>query len=246
MVVVRKSPATYTPVVLLIDGGGFSGGEFISRMEEEGLHVDLASTAREGIAMTMSTEPDAILVSSDVPDMSSLAVLRLLARAQGAPVMALSTTDDENDVVLALEMGAVDALTRPWRTRESAARIWTAIRTMHHQGESTVPLPHTSRELRPVVKAGPVEVDLARREVRVRGATVHARPKEIDLLGLLVAYAGRSVPREKSLGAVWPDSAGNGKVLDVHIRRLRFLVEKDAYHPRHIMTVRGYGHRFDP
>jgi len=247
VVVARKPLSASAPVLLVIDDGPLSKGEFISGMEKEGLHVHVALSAEEGIALSLSAEPDAIVVSSDLPDMSSHAVLRLLARTQGAPVVALSTTDDENAVVLALEMGAVDVLTRSWRIRENAARIWAAIRAASDHIESpTDALSESPSGSCPVVVAGPVEVDLARRELRIRGVTVHARPKEIDLLGLLVAHAGRSVPREKSLGTVWPNIADRGKVLDVQIRRLRFLVEKDPYHPSHIITVRNYGHRFDP
>jgi two-component system KDP operon response regulator KdpE len=180
----RKSPLTYTPVLLVIDHGLLSTSGFIADIEQEGLRVEVASSAEEGIAMSVSAQPDAILVSSDIPDMSSHAALRLLAWSQRAPVMALCTADDENDVVLALEMGAVDVLTRPWRIRESAARIWAAIRsaTDHLDGPSD-PLHESPMRSSPIVVAGPVEVDLARREIRIRGVTVHARPKEIDLLG---------------------------------------------------------------
>lgn len=238
---------THAPLLLIIDDGSLSQADFISGMEEEGLHVEVDSNAEEGIAMSIRAEPDAIVVSSDIPDMSSHAVLRLLARTQGAPVLALTTTDDENDVVLALETGAIDVLTRPWRVRESAARIWAAIRfATDHLDDRSDPLLEGSRKRLPVVVAGPVEVDLARREIRVSGVAVHARPKEIDLLGLLVAHAGEAVSRERSLRTVWPNLADRSKVLDVQIRRLRFLVEKDAYHPRHIITVKKYGHRFDP
>jgi DNA-binding response OmpR family regulator len=75
---------------------------------------------------------------------------------------------------------------------------------------------------------------------------VPARPKDIDLLGLLVSRAGHLVPRESSLRTVWPALPDRGKVLDVQIRRLRGLVEKDVHHPRHIITVRCYGHLFEP
>jgi DNA-binding response OmpR family regulator len=245
--VTRKSPLTYTPVLLVIDHGPLSTSGFIADIEQEGLRVEVASSAEEGIAMSVSAQPAAILVSSDIPDMSSHAALRLLAWAQRAPVMALCTTDDEDDVVLALEMGAVDVLTRPWRIRESAGRIWAAIRSARDQLDGpSDPLQESPTRSSPIVVAGPAEVDLARREIRIRGVTVHARPKEIDLLGLLVAHAGTAVPRERSLRTVWPNLADRGKVLDVQIRRLRCLVEKDAYHPRHIITVKKYGHRFDP
>jgi DNA-binding response OmpR family regulator len=238
---------TWSPVLLVIDDGRLSKSEFISSLEGEGFCVDLASSGEEGIAMSMRDEPSAIVVSSDIPDMSSHAVLRLLARSQPAPVMALSTTDDENDAVHALEMGAVDVLCRPWRTRESAARIRAAIRSAsgHVRGLTGSPVERQTERCT-VVEAGPVEVDLGRREVQVHKVKVHARPKDIDLLALLVAHSGIAVSRETSLNTVWPNLPNRGKVLDVQIRRLRFVVEHDPRHPRHIITVRNFGHRFDP
>lgn len=207
----------------------------------------MASSGAEGIAMSTRHEPSVILLGPDLPDMSSQAVLRLLSRAQGTPVVALLSGDDEDEAVLALEMGAADVLCRPWRVRESAARLWAAIRwASARPGAGPTLVAPGQFHSGGVMVAGPVQVDLDRREVQVRGVRVHARPKDIDLLGLLVAHSGAAVPRERSLNAIWPHLSDRGKVLDAHIRRIRLLVEVDAYHPRHIVTVRSYGHRFDP
>jgi DNA-binding response OmpR family regulator len=172
---------TSAPLLLVIDDGTLSRGDFISKMEQEGFRITAATGGQEGIALSQQAEPSAILVSPDIPDLSRDAVLRVLTRSQPAPVIALSSSDDESEAVLALEMGAVDVLTRPWRTRESAARIWAAV--------GAAPRPHvgagagagvgggvsegatepSATHPDSLLAAGPVELNLVRREVRIRG-----------------------------------------------------------------------------
>jgi DNA-binding response OmpR family regulator len=242
---------TGSPVVLVIDGNRSPHDEFLAELSSEGFRIVLAETGEEGLGVFSSQCPDATVVSTDLPDLSFGAVLRLLHELGARTVIALSGSDDESEAVLALEMGAVDVLGRPARAQESAARIWAAIRTPASpppgpQGHITQVEPSTRSHQ--VLTAGPVEVDLVRREVRVEGAKVDARPKEIALLELLVADAGRSISRGQLLKALWPEqpeSIANGR-LDVHVRRVRFLVEKDVSRPEHVITLRGYGHRFDP
>jgi DNA-binding response OmpR family regulator len=213
----------------------------------EGFHVSISRSGEEGVAIATTHRPAAIIVHSELPDLSGLAVLRLLSSTGVAPVLFRSESDDEEEVVLALEMGAVDFLRHPIRVRECAARIWSAIRRGSQVTAPDIHRPTLRSAGRLIEKAGPVEVNLARREVSIRGHRVHARPKEIDLLALLVSNAGHVVSREEALSVVWSQhGAERGDSLDVHIRRIRSMVEEDLHRPRHIITVRGYGHRFDP
>lgn len=236
-----------SPVVLVIDGDHHGHDAFAAGLVSEGFRVLLARTGQEGLSVLSNNRPDAVVVSSELPDLSSHAMLRLLHEMEVAPVIAMSSSDDEDEAVLAFEMGAVDFLSRLGRVRETAARIWSALRSLPAAELTTAQRGMSGAGNRTVVAAGPVEVDLRRREVRIRGALVHARPKEIDLLGLLVSEKGAVVTRENASEVLWPKSAPKmAKTLDVHIRRLRYLVEEDHSHPRHIITVRGYGHRFDP
>ena len=173
----------HAPVVLVIDGSRSYEDGFVVGLGIEGFHVVLAGTGEEGLELASRTRPNVIIVSTLLPDLSSQAMLRRLHGMDVAPVIALSNSDDENEGVLALEMGAVDVLSRPSRVRESAARIWSAMRVPTDPSIRPILSPHdpSSGESNLVV-AGPVEVDMWRREVRVRGETIHAAPKEIDLL----------------------------------------------------------------
>jgi len=233
--------------LLIIDPGQL-GDDFVAGLAAEGFRLTIAPSGEQGVAMAASGTPAAVIVNSDLPGLSGLNVLRLLSSSSSVPVLYLSGSDDEDEVILALEMGAADFLTFPFRVRECAARVWSAIRrsTMGLAVPFTAP---ATDAVRPEgrVQAGPFEVDLSRREVLIHGERVHARPKEIDLLALLVSNAGRVVPRAQTLCVVWADEVPDrGDSLDVHIRRLRRMIEADFRNPRHIITVRGYGHRFDP
>ncbi len=236
-----------SPVILVIDGGSASDDGIVAGLSAEGFCLVLAATGEEGIRRCASEPPDAILVSAELPDLSCGAVLRLLHEAGAGPILVLSRSDDEGEAVLALEMGAVDVLNRPDRVRETAARIWSALRMPSVPFGNVSPFRAGGVPRPELVSAGPVEVDLGRREVRVRGRAVDARPMDFALLELLVGEAGHSVSRGRILRLLWPgDADAAAKRLDVHIRRLRSLVEEDASKPRHIITLRGYGHRFDP
>lgn len=232
--------------LLIIDAEPLAD-ELVVGLAAEGFHILRARSGEEGVAMASSLDPAAVIVRSRLPDLSGLAVLRLLASTGERPVLFLSGSDDEDEVVLALEMGAADFLGHPLRIRECAARIWSAIRRFPiHSVPVQHSIPAVPASPPRIERAGPVEVNLTRREVTIRGHLVHARPKEIDLLALLVSNAGRVVSREQELQTVWTRKVDRGDSLDVHIRRIRGMVEEDLHRPRHVITVRGYGHRFDP
>lgn len=244
---VTSSDAVVFNELLIIDAGRLED-ELVAGLAAEGFHLSIASSGEEGVAMASTRTPAAVIVNSELPGLSGLAVLRLLSSTSAAPVLYLSGSDDEDEVILALEMGAADFLCFPIRVRECAARLWSAIRRSPMGLGLPIALPApVAGSLHGIQKAGPVEVDLSRREVFIRGERIHARPKEIELLALLVSNAGRVVSREQALRLVWADGGPDrGDSLDVHVRRLRRLVEEDFHQPRHIITVRGYGHRFDP
>jgi DNA-binding response OmpR family regulator len=233
-----------TPLVVVIDGHR-TGDTFCAALASEGLRVLHANSGEEGLAVCSESEPDAVVVNTILPDISGHTVLRRLRDATAAPILGLSRRDDEDEALLAFDLGASDVLGRPNRVKESAARICAAIRNGPRFPPSAASQPKPESE--DVLRSGPVEIDLRRRDVRVRGVWVHPRPKELELLHLLVSEAGQVVSRERTLKTVWPDQAHDAEQsLNVYVRRLRSLVEEDVSRPRHIMTVRGFGHRFDP
>jgi two-component system response regulator RegX3 len=153
------------------------------------------------------------------------------------PVIMLTAKDSEVDKVVGLELGADDYVTKPYSTRELLARIRAVLRR-HGEPEDLAPA---------TVEAGPVRLDVDRHVVSVSGAEVSMPLKEFELLELLLRNAGRVLTRGQLIDRVWgSDYVGDTKTLDVHVKRLRAKVEPQPSSPRHIVTVRGLGYKFEP
>ena len=153
------------------------------------------------------------------------------------PVIMLTAKDSEVDKVVGLELGADDYVTKPYSARELVARIRAVLRRGAEQDDL----------LPPTLEAGPVRMDVDRHVVSVEGASVSMPLKEFELLELLLRNAGRVLTRGQLIDRVWgSDYVGDTKTLDVHVKRLRSKVEPDPATPRHIVTVRGLGYKFEP
>jgi len=149
----------------------------------------------------------------------------------------VTARDSEVDVVLGLELGASDYVAKPFRLRELVARMRAVLR----RGSST---PTTREE---VLVSGPVRLDTGRREVTVHGTGVDLSRKEFDLLSLLMSHSGQVVTRDWCIDRLWWDQdLSDTRTLDTHVKRLRRKIEPDPAHPRHLLTVRGVGFRFEP
>jgi two-component system response regulator RegX3 len=152
------------------------------------------------------------------------------------PIIMVTARDSEVDVVLGLELGASDYVAKPFRLRELVARMRAVLR----RGLPSM----APRE--EVVQVGPVRLDNGRREVFVDGAQVDLSRKEFDLLALLMAHAGQVVTRELCIDRLWWDQdLTDTRTLDTHVKRLRRKIEPDPARPRHLITVRGVGFRFE-
>jgi two-component system response regulator RegX3 len=139
------------------------------------------------------------------------------------------------DVVLGLEIGASDYVTKPYRFRELLARMRAVLR----RGA-----PEAYDE--DVVVAGQIRLNASRRDVSVRGEAVELSRKEFDLLWLLMTHAGAVVTRDACIDAIWwGQDLLDSRTLDTHIKRLRRKIEVDPANPRHLLTIRGIGFRFD-
>jgi len=149
----------------------------------------------------------------------------------------LTAKDSEVDKVVGLELGADDYVTKPYSARELVARIRAVLRR-HGEPDELVTA---------TVEAGPVRLDVDRHVVSVGGEAVSMPLKEFELLELLLRNAGRVLTRGQLIDRVWgSDYVGDTKTLDVHVKRLRAKVEPDPGAPRHIVTVRGLGYKFEP
>jgi two-component system response regulator RegX3 len=152
------------------------------------------------------------------------------------PILILTAKDAESDKVAGLEIGADDYVTKPFSTRELVSRVRALLR---RAGMAVQP---ESEEL---LRGGPVEMDVARHETRVRDQVVPLPPKEFELLEAFLRRKGRLLTREFLIEEVWgADYYGDTRTLDVHVKRLRQKLEDDPRNPAHLLTVRGLGYRF--
>jgi two-component system response regulator RegX3 len=149
----------------------------------------------------------------------------------------LTAKDGEVDKVVGLELGADDYVTKPYSARELVARIRAVLRRHGEPEELEIA----------TLEVGPVRLDVDRHVVSVSGQPVSMPLKEFELLELLLRNAGRVLTRGQLIDRVWgSDYVGDTKTLDVHVKRLRAKVEPDPGVPRHIVTVRGLGYKFEP
>jgi two-component system response regulator RegX3 len=179
-----------------------------------------------------------------LPKMSGVDVCRNIRSRSQVPIIMVTAKGTEIDTVVALEVGADDYVTKPYRLRELVARMRAVLRRAPGGPEAT---DATSIEFGSdgTWEANGIMVDFDQRRVFVRGEEVHLRRKEFELLRLLVENAGRVLTRDVLIDRVWgTDYIGDTKTLDVHIKRLRSRIEADPSTPVLITTVRGVGYRF--
>jgi two-component system response regulator RegX3 len=173
-----------------------------------------------------------------LPGMSGVDVCREIRAQSNVPIIMVTAKDSEVDKVVGLEIGADDYVVKPYSTRELLARIKAVLR----RGPSTV----APSNPRAVLEAGPVRVDVDRHSVSVNGTSVTLPLKEFELLEYLMENINRVLTRGQIIDRVWGSNYyGDTKTLDVHIKRLRAKIEPDPALPKHIVTVRGLGYKFE-
>jgi two-component system response regulator RegX3 len=213
-------------------------------LNNEGFRVTVARDGTEALALFDEVEPDIILLDLMLPKMSGIDVCRTIRTRSQVPIIMVTAKGTEIDTVVALEVGADDYVTKPYRLRELVARMRAVLRRAPGGPESseTGSIEFGSDG---TWEANGIMVDFDQRRVFVRGDEVHLRRKEFELLRLLVENAGRVLTRDVLIDRVWgTDYIGDTKTLDVHIKRLRSRIESDPSTPVLITTVRGVGYRF--
>jgi len=208
----------------------------------EGFDVSVARDGPEALQLFDALEPDLVLLDIMLPKMSGVDVCRAIRTRSQVPIIMVTAKGTEIDTVVGLEVGADDYVTKPYRLRELVARMRAVLRRSPNGDPATGAAPEGTGAL----EVGDVLVDPDRHRVFVRGAEVHLRRKEFELLSLLIQNAGRVLTRDTLIDRVWgADYVGDTKTLDVHIKRLRSHVEIDSSSPAIITTVRGVGYRFE-
>jgi len=215
-------------------------------LSREGFNVHVARDGNMAMRMFESVDPDVVLLDQMLPGgVSGLDVCRSIRATSSIPIIMVTAKGTEIDTVVALEVGADDYVTKPFRMRELVARIRAVSRrSPHHPRDGGTGAESHDGQL----VSGEITVDAEQRRVFVRGDEVRLRRKEFDLLHLLVENSGRVLTRDVLIDRVWGhDYIGDTKTLDVHIKRLRSQIEEDPAEPTLITTVRGVGYRFaDP
>ncbi len=222
--------------ILVVDDDALLRRSLKYRLEREGYSVITAEQGGEALSFARRDRPDLILLDIGLPDRDGLDVARTLQREMDVPIILLTGRRQEMDIVVGLEIGADDYITKPFGMRELLARMRTVLR-------------RTMRTATPaesdLLTSGEVSLDVKAHEVRVHGQRVELPPKEFELLRLLIANAGSVLTTEYLLDAIWGEEfAGAAQVLYVHIGWLREAIEPDPRRPRHILTVRGIGYKF--
>ena len=224
-------------VLLVEDEPAFS--EALSYLlRRDGFDVEVATTGPDALHLFHRIAPDVVLLDVMLPGMSGLDVCTAIRKTSDVPIIMVTARDTETDKVVGLEMGADDYVTKPYSHAELLARIHAVIRRA-----TPAPADLTPR----VLTEGPICIDTDRHVVTVNGRPVPMALKEFELLETLVRNAGRVMTRGQLYDRIWgTDRAWDNKTLDVHIKRLRAKIEPDHAHPRHLITIRGLGYRFDP
>ena len=208
-------------------------------LEREGFDVVSAADGQLAMETFAPDRFDIVLLDLMLPKMSGLDVCRAIRNLSDVPIIVVSAKGEEVDAVLMLEIGADDYVTKPYRLRELVARMRAVLR--RHETSNTP----TSASMA-VFEVNPVRLEIDTRRCFVRGEEIKLRKKEFALLTLLLENVGRVMTREVLIDRIWgSDYVGDTKTLDVHIKRLRTLVEESPKEPVVITTVRGVGYRFE-
>jgi DNA-binding response OmpR family regulator len=202
-------------------------------LEDEGWDVVEAESGEEAVDAFATNPVDVVLIDLMLPGIDGFEVCRTIRRGSDVPIVLVTARTDTHDVVAGLEAGADDYITKPFQPKELSARIRALLRRAR-------PAEGGRRHLR----FGDLEVVPEEGVVRRADEEVHLTKTEFRLLCELASSPGRVFSREQLLERVWGyDYFGDGRLVDVHVRRLRTKVEGDPANPRHVVTVRGLGYK---
>jgi len=223
-----------TKILVVEDEESFREGvSFI--LSKEGYEVIDAADGNDAIIKFEREGADLVLLDVMLPGLSGLEVCKKLRTLTKVPIIMLTAKDTELDKVLGLEIGADDYITKPFSSRELLARVKAILRRTGGVEVKSA-----------IMEIGPVRVDTERHTVSVEGLDQSLPLKEFDLLVYLMQNAGRVLTRTQLIDRIWgSDYFGDTKTLDVHVKRLRSRIEKDAANPKFIQTIRGLGYKFE-
>ncbi|MBF8299015.1 MAG: phoB [Dehalococcoidia bacterium] len=229
------------PTILLIEDEETLTRALKFSLEREGFIVHTAADGLKGLASARELRPDLILLDLMLPGMDGLEICRRVRKDSATPILMLTAKADEVDKIVGLELGADDYVTKPFSMRELIARIRAQLRRAELAKE-----PIDSSKEPTVLSVDGIELDLSRRLAKRDKSNLQLRPKEFDLLAFFLRSPGIVFSRDTLLERVWGfDYSGDSRTVDVHIRWLREKIEDNPSEPRHLLTVRGIGYKFE-
>ena len=204
-------------------------------LEREGYQTTIARDGLRGVTAFEAGGVDLVLLDLMLPGIPGTEVCRRIRTTSDVPIIMLTAKDSEVDIVVGLELGADDYMTKPYSSRELLARMRAVLRRRLDVADDDSGL-----------ECGDVKMDLVRHTVQVRGSEIPIPLKEFELLEVLMRNAGRVLTRGQLIDRVWgSDYGGDTKTLDVHVKRIRTRIERDPSNPGMLLTVRGLGYRFE-
>jgi two-component system, OmpR family, KDP operon response regulator KdpE len=223
--------------VLVVDDD--SSARRVLRLTLSGMGFAIVEAARgeEALSLVRANRFDAVLLDIDMPGMGGIETCRCLRRASARlPILMLTVHDGEEDKVRALDAGADDYITKPFRLRELTARLRSAVRRRNASDDD--------RDA--AIRHGVLELDPVRYRVLKAGSKIHLTPKEFEVLHYLMRHPGEPVPHARLLKAVWgPDYGNELEYLRTFVRQLRKKIEDDPQNPRYLLTDAHIGYRFN-
>jgi DNA-binding response OmpR family regulator len=225
------------PHVLIVDDEPVIGEVVAAYLGRDGIETTILTSGDTVLATIDDLRPDLIVLDVMLPGTNGFDLLGRIRRDSDVPVIMLTARSSETDRVAGLELGADDYVVKPFSARELAARVRTVLRRYQQRALPTAPLAF-----------GDLHIDPGTREATVGGVDVGLTAREFDLLHFLASSPRQVFSRSQLLAAVW-DSRPEWQdpaTVTVHVRRLRTKIEQDPSSPRHLVTVRGAGYRFEP
>ncbi len=202
-------------------------------LKREGYEVIGSGDGGEALEVAREQKFDLIVLDVMLPTLDGLSICRILRKEQRTPIILLTARSAEMDRILGLETGADDYIVKPFSLGEFLARVRAVLR-------------RAAPEVAAKLEAGDLSLDLIGRKAYRAGEELRLSHKEFDLLAALIKNTGTALSRDRLLQDVWGyDFPGDTRTVDVHIRWLREKIEADAAEPKHIVTVRGVGYRFE-
>ena len=215
-------------------------------LEAEGYNVEYTTDGQMGLHYARTLKPDLIILDIMLPKLDGFEVNKIIQKELSIPVIFLTAKSDEISTVLGLELGADDYISKPFSMRELISRVKAVLRRLENTKSHSMSSQINNNPQKGKFIYDDIEIDIDGRRVLRNGNLIHLKPKEFEILVYLSSNQGMAISRDTLLDKIWGiDYFGDKRTVDVHIRWLRKKIELDLQKPKHLITVRNVGYRFD-